>query len=203
MKLLTGTPMQQRLYETFAEMLKTKQVSEISVVALTKQAGVSRGTFYMYYADIPHFVDQLERTLFMHLGRAHADNLQTAIKATALAPNPEIAYPIFEKLMATINDYYPLFRGLSGPNGDPHFWKMFETEMTSSLFSALPETLENTLYLDDIPVDYVMPIFMSSILTIIRHWLLKINPEPYQEVAKIITESRYVEPYNLFKASDE
>ena len=49
-----------KLMDSFWELYKENRIEKISVGAITKLAGMNRGTFYEYFADIYELLDQLE-----------------------------------------------------------------------------------------------------------------------------------------------
>lgn len=49
-----------RLMDAFWELYKERRIEKISVGAITKLAGMNRGTFYEYFSDIYDLLDQLE-----------------------------------------------------------------------------------------------------------------------------------------------
>lgn len=55
----------QCLFETFERMLEEKPVSDIKVSDLCKEAGVSRKTFYKYYADPFMLLSAMQDDLFI------------------------------------------------------------------------------------------------------------------------------------------
>lgn len=63
----------QCLYEAFEQALDSKQVSEISISELCKEAGVSRKTFYKYYADQYALLSAMQDDLFVGFERIAAE----------------------------------------------------------------------------------------------------------------------------------
>lgn len=199
---LTGTPAQLKLFAAFSDLLSQMPMTRISITHLVNAAGVNRSTFYLYYVDLPAFIKDLEDRLLVHIEEGADKRLQSAIKATIVSPDPQSVYPVFLDLTQSIADNFELFKELTAEDGDHRFADKLQLTLTEILFSNLEEALENKTFFEDIPADYAMPIFFSSILTIILHWLHKKKPESAQEVAKLITKSRYVEPYKLFRKGE-
>ncbi|MGM5472711.1 TetR/AcrR family transcriptional regulator [Bacillus pumilus] len=54
--------------ESFLELLKEKEVQQITVSELSRKADLGRGTFYLHYQDVFDLYEQLEKELFDQLG---------------------------------------------------------------------------------------------------------------------------------------
>ncbi|MDM5297042.1 TetR/AcrR family transcriptional regulator [Bacillus pumilus] len=54
--------------ESFLELLKEKEVQQITVSELSRRADLGRGTFYLHYQDVFDLYEQLEKELFDELG---------------------------------------------------------------------------------------------------------------------------------------
>lgn len=199
---LTGTPAQLKMFAALSKLLNQKPTVQVSITAIVKTAGVSRSTFYLYYSDLPAFFKDLQDRLLAHVEKAQDDHLKSAINATAISPDFENAYPVFFALTKAVQDNFMLFKGLTEQKESRQFIEAFQFSLSETLFSNLTENMENKEFFDGIPSDYAMPMFFSSILIIILHWLHKKNPESAQVIARLITRSRYVAPYELFKKAD-
>ncbi len=60
-----------RMEKVFLDMLKTKELSKISVSDLCKQAGLNRSTFYANYTDIYDLADSIRDKLENNLSRLY------------------------------------------------------------------------------------------------------------------------------------
>lgn len=54
--------------ESFLQLLKEKDVQQITVSELSRRADLGRGTFYLHYQDVFDLYEQLEKELFDQLG---------------------------------------------------------------------------------------------------------------------------------------
>ncbi|MFS0657129.1 TetR/AcrR family transcriptional regulator [Bacillus sp. 179-C3.3 HS] len=54
--------------ESFLQLLKEKEVQQITVSELSRRADLGRGTFYLHYQDVFDLYEKLERELFDQLG---------------------------------------------------------------------------------------------------------------------------------------
>ena len=64
---------QERLERAFIELLQTRQISEITVSDLIKNAGLNRSTFYANYLDIFDLADKTRKTLEQDFSNLFAD----------------------------------------------------------------------------------------------------------------------------------
>ncbi|WP_456265682.1 MULTISPECIES: TetR/AcrR family transcriptional regulator [unclassified Bacillus (in: firmicutes)] len=60
--------------ESFLELLKEKDVQQITVSELSRKADLGRGTFYLHYQDVFDLYEQLEKELFDQLGRLYDES---------------------------------------------------------------------------------------------------------------------------------
>lgn len=194
------TPKQKQLFTGFSRLLKTRSMATITVTDLIKEAGVSRGTFYLYYQGIDDFVAQVESSLLNMLIKKQAPVLQGAIRRTSEGPNRAAANDAFLALARAIGSQWDLFSALASENGDPSLRAKLMDTLSDVLFRALPPQLENDDFFESIPVDYAMPMYLGTIVEILVHWLRKKKPESPEIVAETIVKSRYVPPYHLFSA---
>ena len=88
-------------------LLKTKELSDISVCELTKLSDISRGTFYFHYADIYALMEQMESVQLARL-ESLMDNLIPNISREDVPPaltalfsymndNPEVCHAFYGK----------------------------------------------------------------------------------------------------------
>ncbi len=196
---ITGTPAQLKMFVAFGKLLQSRPINQVSITSIIKAASINRSTFYLYYSDIDAFVNDLENRLLDYISDKQSDQLRIAIEATSREPSFDNAYPVFLSITRSIKDNFQLFQALTSPNGDSAFIEKLELSMGSTLFANLSEVEENEEFFAGVPADYAVPMFFSSILTVIKHWLKKDKPESAEFVAKLITRTRYVSPYQLFK----
>ena len=57
----------QQLRRALVELLKTATTKEISIQAITKQAQITRGTFYLHYEDKTDFIQKAVQDLTQDL----------------------------------------------------------------------------------------------------------------------------------------
>ncbi|WP_142293069.1 TetR/AcrR family transcriptional regulator, partial [Staphylococcus aureus] len=66
---------QRALMDSFLELLKTKNFSQITVQDLCDRAMVRRSTFYRHYSDKYDLLNQVLANFFNSLHESHLDNL--------------------------------------------------------------------------------------------------------------------------------
>ena len=100
---------QNKLKENFADLLKTKELKDITVLELCKKANINRTTFYKYYKDVDDFVFRIEESLISDLEKYISD----------IQRNYLISYT--SKIIETINDHRDIYSHLLSENGDHTF----------------------------------------------------------------------------------
>lgn len=194
------TEKQQALFRALGILLRTVPLKRITVAALVQEAGVSRGTFYRVANGMPGFLDATKRMLADSVAERFTEPLARAVADAARAPHPRVAYPAFLALTRTIDTQRDLFRGLAAPSGDSAFMTWLASLLANILAGVLQGTATNRRYFAGVPADYAIPMFQSTVVVILTHWLRKQSPESPERVALLITRSRYLPPYALFRA---
>lgn len=98
-----------KLINTLDEMLKTKNIKDITVFDLCHQANVNRTTFYKYYDDIDDLVLKIEEELMIEL-KTYIEDIKR---------NYLLTYS--SKIIEKIANEKTIFNSLIGPNGDHTF----------------------------------------------------------------------------------
>ncbi len=66
----------EKIERVFIELLQSKELNQISVSEICKQAGLNRTTFYANYADVYALADSIREKLNAELAEVYADEIQ-------------------------------------------------------------------------------------------------------------------------------
>lgn len=102
------TKTEKQVCDTFIQMMKEKPYSSIKVAELTREAGISRSTFYVYFDSIEDVLQAVEDEFLSHL--ADEKDVYTNYNLTRVAGN-----------FSYVRDHMEIYETLTGPNGDPYF----------------------------------------------------------------------------------
>ena len=83
--------------KAFNDLVRTKDMTEISVSELTQAAHITRSTFYMYYDSVAAVRDQIENDIISHL-----DDIMSKHDWLAFMVNP---YPLLDAIGKEIAKY--------------------------------------------------------------------------------------------------
>lgn len=102
------TKTEKQVCETLITLMKEKPYSSIKVSELTREAGISRSTFYVYFESIEDVIQCVEDEFLSNL--TDEEDVCTEYDISKIAPN-----------FSYVRDHLDTFEILTGPNGDPHF----------------------------------------------------------------------------------
>jgi AcrR family transcriptional regulator len=159
--------------ESLFELLKTKQLNQITVKELCKLADINRGTFYSHYTDLFDLVQKLEEALIK--------DMKAVIKFENIGQDNqlEMFVEIFSHIRNNVEDYQIL---LLNPNS------------SRILDELIAEAYEHHLLaLEDIKVpisknmvDYSFALVSSGSARVIMKWIENDFAEPPEEMARLI-----------------
>lgn len=150
------TKTRQSLIDAFWELALEAGLDKVTISAITKQAGLNRGTFYAYFSDMPDLIAQAEDDIIHDLQR----RVRTLIAEGALEN--------FDLVSAMVCSIFELhsdkFFMLIGQNGDPNFRAVVQSEATKmfrEIFAPIRKT-ENG--------DYLMAYLTSAAMGTLSYW---------------------------------
>ncbi len=167
------------LMDAFWEIYKIKRIEKITVKEITAKAGYNRGTFYEYFSDVYHLLDEIENSLIPSV-----DELPSFTSNSR-----SIGVPL-ESFMQLYEDNSKYYSVLLGENGDPAFAAKLKKQIKSSLLSLF--TNDNT---DLTTLDYTLEYILSAMVGVMSYWFSQNqNISKEQLVALIHHMSNYSIP---------
>ena len=158
------------LLEALVDLLKETPLSQLTVSALTRKAGVSRGTFYLHYLDINDFIKTIEENLFLVIEENLQDDLFYDSGLSKL-----------RYLIAYVEKNYAIFQILIGKNGD----KNFEQRLIDLIKQFIVGNIDKNNQHFNIPKDYILDLLTMSVVSIIYTWFDEETPRTSQEIIDI------------------
>lgn len=146
----------QSLIDAFWELAFSQGVRKVTVSAITKKAGVNRGTFYAYFIDIPELLTQIENDLI--------HDLQKRLISTPVNGSAADFNAISGTLIEILSIYDDKFFLLIGENGDPNFRRRIQEEATKKF----KEVFQPILHTEQ--GEYIVAYLTSALLGLLTYW---------------------------------
>lgn len=170
------TNSKEAIKNAFIILMKEKDLEAISISELTEKANLNRGTFYLHYQDKTDLLVQIKADLFNHLFMILDD--KSIYTDTA---------QILEKTLQAFKEHYPLVSALA-QSSTLDFRKTLADFIYSVLLSIDNyQTMIQETY--SIPFDYALEVYLTSIISIISHWINKGCLEEPQQITKYILQT--------------
>lgn len=154
----------ERIEKVFIDMLQTKELDEISVSDICKQAGLNRTTFYANYTDIYGLADSIRDKLENEVSEVYQEEINTGFNS---------------------NDYLKLFKHIKA---NQLFYKTYfklgydnNYRIITYDVNLAQEHFQNRF------IEYHMEFFKAGITKIIKMWIengCQESPEDMFEIIK-------------------
>lgn len=161
------------LKQALAKLLLEKNFEEITVSDLTRTAGINRGTFYLHYVDKYDMMNQLKYDTLNDLFHLLSDEVIYTDTRAVLFRTLTYVKDNFDLIYAMSTSAYADF---------PQTIKDFVYEFLLTV-PAFKETI--TAYYD-IPYQYALEVYLSSIESIISLWVASGGKESTEDLTDII-----------------
>ena len=153
----------EKIEKVFVELLQTKELSQISVSDICKQAGLNRTTFYANYTDIYGLADAIRDRLEANLAELYQEEHTTGINS---------------------NDYLKLFRHIQ--QNQIFYQTYFKLGYDNNYKIISYDTELAQKHFQGHFIHYHMEFFKSGLTRIIKLWLQSGCRETPEEMFEII-----------------
>ena len=140
------------------QLMKEKQVQDITVRELADLVDVNRGTFYLYYRDIFDMLDSIEQDLFDQVNQLIAAHKGETVLTHTL--------PVLKELFHLVEDNKELCQVLLGQNGDMKFLKKL-SDVVQDAFRREWLMMKK----DEVTFDYSYAFGALGFVGLLRTWL--------------------------------
>lgn len=194
---------QQRIMDAFVKLVSEKGFNNLTVSNITRTAKLSRGTFYIYYLDKYDVLEKIETYLLTNMEKLMQINIDKTISWLDDVDN--------NKLSAELDTYSPYrsfiqsfdfldknrftLKTLLSKNGDSQFVYKLRHLIDEQIDSHYKNIFKDGN--EVIPSDYTHDLLISSLISIIGHWLQKNDSESPAEIAEILIRSRILAAYQV------
>ena len=166
----------QALREAFVRLLKKKNLADITVSELTREANIDRRTFYLHYNNIYDIIDEIDA--------AAVQIIENAVRNIPV--NSREFFEALTKIMVTNMDYYEVIVPDSGYYSLEHRCKVI-------LRDALIEYFGKTANLDPVRLEFYAEYGAAGIMSIYTHWMRHGRPVSLEELTDIAYQSTIVD----------
>lgn len=154
-----------RIEHTFAELLQSNEISEISITDICKGAKVNRSTFYANYLDIFDLVDKLKERMMSDFAELYTEEVENKYNS---------------------NNYLKLFYHIR--DNQIFYRTYFKLQLDNFDLKLLPYDIKyvKTHYNNE-HIEYHMNFFKAGMTAIIKMWLdnhCDVSPEELFEIIK-------------------
>lgn len=163
-----------RIQKQVLEALKTTDIHNVQVKAITDACGISRSTFYIYYDSAYAVLQDIEDEYFKGLQEANAHFWYYPLKKEYTSE----PHPILLNVLRYLQEHREISTTLRGPYGEA----MFQLRCRKTLQQSLcPEPLMKAYYPED--TDLHISYIMGGHVEVLHTWLSSDCPAPAEEIA--------------------
>lgn len=156
------------------EALKTTDIHNVQVKAITDAIGISRSTFYIYYDSAYSVLQDIEDEFFTGLQAVNASFWYYPLKKEYMTE----PHPILLNILKYLKENREVSNTLRGPYGET----MFQIRCRKCLQQSLcPEPLMKVYYPED--TELHVAYLMGGHLEIVQTWMSADCPIPEEELA--------------------
>ncbi|WP_054671312.1 TetR/AcrR family transcriptional regulator [Lentilactobacillus senioris] len=175
-----------KIEEALTVLINQKGFNNISVTDITREAKISRGTFYIHYLDKVDLLNHVEDNLLQKLQKILEEVIPRAIEQQR-----DGAWEVpYKAVISTLNQFLvdrELIIALLSTRGDPAFLTRVKDLFSQEIHRDINSYQGTISYDNNIPPDYIEEIVLNALMGgIVLHWLSKDQPESPDEVAQII-----------------
>lgn len=194
---------QQRIMDAFVKLVSEKGFNNLTVSNITRTAKLSRGTFYIYYLDKYDVLEKIETYLLTNMEKLMQINIDKTISWLDDVDNNKLSaeldtystYRSFIQSFDFLDKNRFTLKTLLSKNGDSQFVYKLRHLIDEQIDSHYKNIFKDGN--EVIPSDYTHDLLISSLISIIGHWLQKDDPESPAEIAEILIRSRILAAYQV------
>ena len=162
-----------RIRQQVLEALKTTDIHNVQVKAITDALGISRSTFYIYYDSAYSVLQDIEDEFFSGLQAANATFWYYPLKKEYM----QEPHPILLNILKYLKENRDVSNTLQGPYGEVMFQIRCRKCLQQSLF---PEPLMKAYFPEDTELN--VSYLMGGHLEILQNWMRNDCPIPEEEL---------------------
>ncbi len=159
----------------FAKLMTEKDIDEITVSELAREADINRKTFYNYYSGVYQVIEEIEHDIITSYERL-LGNIE-------FERDMNTPYILFERFSMLINMDPEFFGYMLTMNGNLSLITRIMTLLKDKTREAMAAQLGLDIDRADVMIDYAL----SGMLSVYQHWFASDRRMPLEEVSKLIS----------------
>ena len=152
-----------------------KDIDEITVSELAREADINRKTFYNYYSGVYQVIEEIEHDIITSYERL-LGNIE-------FERDMNTPYILFERFSMLINMDPEFFGYMLTMNGNLSLITRIMTLLKDKTREAMAAQLGLDIDRADVMIDYAL----SGMLSVYQHWFASDRRMPLEEVSKLIS----------------
>ncbi|AJA46476.1 transcriptional regulator, TetR family [Clostridium pasteurianum DSM 525 = ATCC 6013] len=178
------------ILKVFYDLVYEKGFDRVTVKDITKDAGISRGAFYIHYEDKYDLLSHCENTALNELKLISYD-----MNKLENAPSEEDFKYFFTKIICYYRDNYKLAKSLLDENRNSELQEWIKNNLGNNIFNFYCKITGK----DKLPIsrEYLSSYLYYAHLGIISEWFNCGMKEPPEKIAEIITKLSFNGVFNL------
>lgn len=188
---------EQAIREAFIKIVCSKGFHEMTVMDITREAHINRGTFYLHYIDKFALLEKFEKGLLEEIHGIMQENLPAAMQNAGLERENGSLYMTVIRSLDYMYEHAKILNALISGNGDPHFLDKVKMLLSEEINKGLIQKKGAAKFIPDLPEEYARELVLNSLLSPILLWMSKESPEKPNEIADIIMKSQFLSPYAI------
>lgn len=161
------------LYTSFLNLLESKAVSDITVIEICEQAGVSRKTFYKYYSDQFALLRGMQEDLFANY-RERLEHL------------PADVFAITPDLIHFVDENRVLMKAVFANRGEDNFVDRILDDLYATY---APNWQAANPSMSKQEVEALFYYVVSGLFGLVRHWLFD---QPKRRIDDVIADAAWL-----------
>lgn len=161
------------LQQGLIQLMKEKEIQDISVKELSDLVDLNRGTFYLHYSDIYDMLNKIEDEIFLEFN---------TILDSSLTPDSDSPKTTIYNIFCFLKKHWDLVKVMLGPHGDLSFVTRLQELASEKMDHAFHHDHSSEIY------HYYKSYVISGIIGIIQFWLSSDNPLSPEEMAEICSK---------------
>ena len=163
----------------FIELLSRKNVNDITITDISREADINRKTFYNNYSGIHEIINEIEEELFA--------TFKAEIRGLDVSREMNNPYNVLIRLTALLDSDYQFYAKILSSDLNTHLI----AKIVGYLKEQTKKVLKAKSNYDEYEMNIVVEYSISGMLSVYQEWLSTGREEPIEKLALIISNLFY------------
>ena len=162
------------LKEAFWKLYETRGINQISVKNITDMAGYNRGTFYLYYRNVNHILEQIENEM-LNDADEYFGLVRESLRDMHIQDLMKFVFTLYGK-------HCKYVKVLFSEHGDPKF----EIKWKNKVKTFLRQYFEKNLKDKGLQAEYLLEFYVSGLLGVEKMWFDNEQDLPFEDLVNLM-----------------